>query len=63
MILVKEMPTTGQFVAVWTGENGIWSDTYKWEGSTLYEWSLQEGWQIGDIEHLYRLQDVGFVVG
>ena len=31
MILVKEMPTSGQFVAVWKFRDQIWSDTYKWE--------------------------------
>lgn len=27
---VKEIPKTGQFVAIWENENGIWSQAYKW---------------------------------
>lgn len=35
MILVKEMPTTGQFVAVWEYGGNIWSNTFCWD-----EWKL-----------------------
>lgn len=63
MILVKEMPTSGQFIAVWKFKGHIWSDTYKWGDGILYEWSDRNTeWVVGDIEHLYRLQDAGFVV-
>lgn len=47
MILVKEMPTSGQFVAVWTDENGIWSDSYMWENGNLMEYiSDQDVWDV-----------------
>lgn len=38
MILVKEMPTTGQFVAVWEFNGEIWSDRYQWDKGGLMEY-------------------------
>ena len=32
---VKEMPTSGQFVAVWENKNGVFSDTYLWFNDDL----------------------------
>ena len=47
MILVKEIPTSGQFVVVWTNENGIWSDSYMWENGNLMEYiSDQDVWDV-----------------
>ena len=38
---VDEMPTSGQFVAVWIGFDGrIWSDTVKWKSGSLYSYNL-----------------------
>ena len=39
MILVKEMPTDGHFVAVWEHNSRIWSKTYYWCNGELFEWS------------------------
>lgn len=39
MILVNEMPKSGQFVAVWEYNGNIWSGTYYWDdGGDLFEW-------------------------
>jgi len=38
MILLKEMPTSGQFVAVWEHNNRIWCSTYYWQDGELFEW-------------------------
>lgn len=61
MILVKEMPTSGQFVAVWTDENGIWSDSYMWENGNLMEYiSDQDVWDVAHcVDHL---KDAVFVL-
>ena len=32
---VDEMPTSGQFVAVWENKNGVFSDTYLWFNDDL----------------------------
>ena len=62
MILVNEMPKSGQFVAVWKFKGRIWSDTYKWEDGILYEWSERDGgWRVGDIEHLLRIEESGYI--
>lgn len=31
-----EQPTRGQFVAVWTYDDKVWSDTYAWIGGKLH---------------------------
>lgn len=36
----KEMPTEGQFVAVWSNSLGLWSGVYKWIGGDLNEYEL-----------------------
>lgn len=38
MILVKEMPTSGQFVAVWEYEGILNSGDCKWEDGKLFWW-------------------------
>lgn len=32
---VNEMPTEGQFVAMWEYNNKIWSDTFRWVDGSL----------------------------
>lgn len=59
MILVKEMPTSGQFVAVWAIENGIQSDSYMWENGNLMYLSYH-GWEIGVLDD--HLKDAVFIL-
>ncbi len=33
---VQQMPTTGQFVAVWVYEGRLWSDTFMYREGVLY---------------------------
>ena len=54
MILVKEMPTSGQFVAVWEYGGNVWSDTFCWEDYNLLCY-VSNGWE--------RSLDVGFLRG
>lgn len=44
MILVKEMPTSGQFVAVWEYGGAVWSDTFCWEDNKLLCY-VSDGWE------------------
>ena len=39
MILVNEMPTSGQFVAVWEYDGKLYGDAYKWEEDYLVEYN------------------------
>lgn len=39
MILVKEMPTSGQFVAVWEYYDVLYSNSYMWEEGNLVEYN------------------------
>ena len=46
MILVSEMPKSGQFVAVWTNESGIWSDSYIWEDGKVLKYNeVDDNWE------------------
>lgn len=48
MILVKEMSTSGQFVAVWEFHGRVWSGTYYWDDDgELFEWSGDEPLEVG----------------
>jgi len=40
---VSEMPTSGQFVAVWMYNNKIWSSVYKYESGCLNLYSPVDG--------------------
>ena len=42
MNIVADRPTEGQFIAVWTFNDLIWSDTFKWEGSILLRFEETE---------------------
>ena len=37
---VSEMPTSGQFVAVWEWNGAPWSAAYKWESGQLNVYSI-----------------------
>lgn len=37
-----EMPTNGQFVAVWVYDGKTWSTTYKWENGDLLRYDETE---------------------
>ena len=39
MILVNEMPKSGQFVAVWEYDGTLYSDSYEWEEDYLVEYN------------------------
>lgn len=45
MILVKEMPTSGHFVAVWEYGGNVWSNTYYWEEDKLFCYT-SETWEL-----------------
>lgn len=66
MILVNEMPKSGQFVAVWTNEDGIWSDSYMWEDGKLMEYDINDpdGWFVCgySTKHIGHLKDAVFVL-
>ena len=60
MILVNEIPKSGQFVAVWEYGGTVWSDTYCWD-----EWKLlvyvEDGWRCTiDAGFLRGLADVAY---
>lgn len=41
---ISELPTTGQFVAVWENKHGTWGMTYKWFDGKLMEYNdMTEG--------------------
>lgn len=42
MILVKEVPTTGQFVAVWEYGDVLYSNSYMWEDDYLVEYNEEQ---------------------
>lgn len=42
MILVKEMPTSGQFVAVWEYGDVLYSNSYMWEDDYLVEYNEEQ---------------------
>ena len=47
MVILDEMPKTGQFVMIWQHNGVIWSETRKWEDGKL--WYFLEGvdeWNI-----------------
>lgn len=62
MILKPEMPTTGQFVAVWESGGEIWADTLCWHDGELYV-AAGEGWELAtegfceDNNALFLLKD------
>lgn len=52
---VSEMPTSGQFVAVWKWNGAVWSSAYKWESSYLNVYSIfDDEWE--QIEHPLSLK-------
>lgn len=53
---VTEMPTDGQFVAVYSYSSEVWSGTYKWDDDLLItEYCLQND----EFEHVGGSGDVG----
>ena len=56
---VDEMPTSGQFVAVWSGLDGkIWSDTLRWIDGKIY--SYEEFNDEGLNHNFTRLENFDF---
>ena len=39
---VDEMPTEGQFVAVWENAHGVWSGTFKCECGVFYRYDIDK---------------------
>jgi hypothetical protein len=39
---IKEMPASGQFVAIWIYNGRIWSETCMYKGESLYAYSQAE---------------------
>lgn len=39
MMQVDEMPSSGQFVAVWEHDGELWSDVLKWRDGELFSYS------------------------
>ena len=62
MVILDEMPISGQFVMVWKFEGSIWSETLKWEDGRLWHYleSIDE-WDVY-IKCNDLIQDVKFVV-
>lgn len=47
---VNEMPTEGQFVAVYKFNDNVWSGVYKYEHGELYEYdTMGDSWEKTDI--------------
>lgn len=40
---VNEMPTSGQFVALWVCGEKIWGETYEWRKRKLYRYDPSTG--------------------
>ena len=47
---VSEMPTSGQFVAVWVWNNQPWSSAYRWESGRLNVYSIFDD-TMEEVEH------------
>ena len=43
----KEMPTEGQFVAMWSNDSEIWSGVFKWINGKLYRYNIFEEDEFG----------------
>jgi len=41
-ILPDTCPTTGQFAVVWEYDHKVWANTFKWEGTTLYQFDSHD---------------------
>lgn len=53
MILVKEMPTSGQFVAVWEHDGVMKSTRYQWyDGKLFYWWGSCDEWEECSVKFL-----------
>lgn len=53
MILVKEMPTSGQFVAVWECNGDINTSRYQWYDGKLFWWRHRcDEWEECSVEDL-----------
>lgn len=48
---VQEMPTKGQFVAMWEYDGVLWAHTYKWEGKTLFRYDQGPDEFMEDSDH------------
>lgn len=54
MILVNEMPKSGQFVAVWEHNGNIWSGTYYWDDDgELFEWHSEGPRAVGGYHDIF----------
>lgn len=64
MILVKEMPTSGQFVAVWEFNGEVWSDRYQWDKGGLMEYDpdSREWYILYGITDTDHLKDASFIL-
>lgn len=38
----KTMPTTGEFLAIWTFNDKVWSDKFKWDDGELMYYNAEE---------------------
>lgn len=45
---VDEMPTSGQFVAVWEHDGEMWCETLKWKRDKLFAYSREDD-EFGDL--------------
>ena len=39
----SEMPTSGQFIAIWIHDGKLWSDTLRWRGKFLEAYITDDG--------------------
>ena len=51
---VDEMPTSGQFVAVWSYGEKIWSEVYMWKDGDIYAYGNNEGLCITTLKNSYK---------
>lgn len=62
MILKPEMPTTGQFIAVWENNGEIWADTHKYINGTLHMLTSQGEWQPCNPQEFYDPKQALFLL-
>ena len=47
---ISEMPTSGQFIAVWMYNNKIWSSVYKYESGCLVDVDYEPVDDVDDLK-------------
>lgn len=64
LVPLREMPEEGQFVAVWSYQDVVWSDTFRWIDGELTQYKEEDD-DFHDVEGshpLYSADSIQFIV-